>query len=100
MIDYNTIFFPLADMASAFWSSTLPGKVIVLILFFGSAAAWTIMWTKGVQLKSAGIKTKFFLKDFRKENNLIGIISKSKKIYWNPIKFDLSRRLLCFNRRA
>ena len=85
MINFNIIFFPLADMASAFWSSTLPGKVIVLILFFGSAAAWTIMWTKGVQLKSAGTKTQFFLKDFRKENNVIGIISKSKKYTGTPL---------------
>ena len=40
------LMLPIADMAGAFWDSTLPGKVIVLILFLGSAAAWTIMWTK------------------------------------------------------
>ena len=56
MIDFNFLLFPLADMASAFWDSTLPGKIIVLILFFGSAAAWTIMWTKGIQLKSAKLR--------------------------------------------
>ena len=47
------VSMPVADVASAFWDSTFPGKVIVLILFGGSALAWTIMWTKGVQLKFA-----------------------------------------------
>ena len=27
------LMLPIADMAGAFWDSTLPGKVIVLILF-------------------------------------------------------------------
>ncbi len=85
MIDFNFLLFPLADMASAFWDSTLPGKIIVLILFFGSAAAWTIMWTKGIQLKSASNTTKFFLKDFRKESELTGIISKTSKYKGTPL---------------
>ena len=45
------VSMPVADIASAFWESTLPGQVIVIILFLGSALAWTIMWTKGVQLR-------------------------------------------------
>ena len=61
MIEYIHLF-PVADMASAFWQSTLPGKMIVLILFVGSAAAWTIMWTKGQQLRTASAATQRFLK--------------------------------------
>ena len=63
--------FPVADMAGAFWDSTLPGKIIVIILFLGSAAAWTIMWTKSVQLKTASTSTNIFLTDFRKNKNYL-----------------------------
>ncbi len=67
---YNSLLasMPLADMASAFWSSTVPGKVIVMILFLGSAGAWTIMWTKGVQLRFASRTTADFLEAFRSES--------------------------------
>ncbi|MBT8043110.1 MAG: MotA/TolQ/ExbB proton channel family protein [Pontiella sp.] len=67
---YNSLLasMPLADMATAFWDSTLPGKAIVIILFLGSAAAWTIMWTKGVQLRFASRTTADFLEAFRSES--------------------------------
>lgn len=56
---------PVADLATAFWDSTLPGQVIVIILFLGSAMAWTIMWTKGTQLKFASTSSERFLEAFR-----------------------------------
>ena len=69
MIDLFQPAFPVADMASAFWQSTLPGKVIVLLLFLGSASAWTIMVTKGMQLRLAGRSTEQFLNAFRAERD-------------------------------
>ena len=79
------LIFPIADMAGAFWDSTLPGKVIVLILFLGSAAAWTIMWTKSVQLKTAASLTNIFLTDFRKNNDLNSIIQGIEKYQNTPL---------------
>ena len=79
------LMFPIADMAGAFWDSTLPGKVIVLILFLGSAAAWTIMWTKSVQLKTAVSLTNIFLTDFRKNNDLNSIIQGIEKYQNTPL---------------
>lgn len=60
---------PIADVSSAFWESTLPGKVIVILLFLGSAMAWTIMYTKGVQLRYGSRMTAEFLEAFRSERN-------------------------------
>ncbi len=56
---------PIADMATAFRDSTLVGKAIVVFLFMGSAAAWTIMWTKGRQLRAVERAAADFLATFR-----------------------------------
>ncbi len=77
--------FPVADMAGAFWDSTLPGKIIVIILFLGSAAAWTIMWTKSVQLKTASTSTNIFLADFRKNKNLTSLMKNIGKYHNTPL---------------
>jgi biopolymer transport protein ExbB/TolQ len=85
MIEYINLF-PVADMASAFWQSTLPGKMIVLILFVGSAAAWTIMWTKGQQLRNASAATKRFLVSFRESSNPLNISSPQKQFTHTPLE--------------
>ena len=76
---------PLADVAGAFWDSTLPGKVIVIVLFLGSAAAWTIMWTKGVQLRSASRSTESFLKSFRAEQNPTALFARREEHAESPL---------------
>ncbi|MDZ8118907.1 MotA/TolQ/ExbB proton channel family protein [Pontiella agarivorans] len=67
MQNFDTLLLslPIADVSSAFWDSTLPGKAITILLFLGSAMAWTIMYTKGVQLRMAGRTTAYFLEAFR-----------------------------------
>lgn len=65
MYDSILVSMPIADVASAFWDSTLPGKAIVILLFLGSAAAWTIMWTKRTQLQFASRSSDQFLQAFR-----------------------------------
>ncbi len=85
MIEHALIMLPTADIASAFWDSTLPGKVIVLLLFFGSAAAWTIMWTKGMQLRAASRQTQSFLLAFREEKNLTAMFTKRDKYTGTPL---------------
>jgi biopolymer transport protein TolQ len=85
MIEYIHLF-PVADMASAFWQSTLPGKMIVLILFVGSAAAWTIMWTKGQQLRNASTATQRFLKIFRDTSNPLDISARQGPFTHTPLE--------------
>ncbi len=76
---------PLADIAGAFWDSTLPGKLIVIILFLGSAGAWTIMWTKGVQLRFASQTTLEFLEAFRSERNPTALFTKREEYTGSPL---------------
>ena len=76
---------PLADIASAFWDSTLSGKVIVIILFLGSAMAWTIMWTKGLQLRCASRATEDFLEAFRADRNPTALFIRREEYEGSPL---------------
>lgn len=79
------VAMPVADVASAFWDSTLPGKAIVILLFLGSAGAWTIMWTKGVQLRFASATTADFLEAFRSERNPTALFTKREDYPGTPL---------------
>lgn len=79
------VSMPVADVASAFWDSTFPGKAIVILLFLGSAMAWTIMWTKGVQLRFASRTTVDFLEAFREERNPTALFSKEEEYPGTPL---------------
>lgn len=65
IFDSMLLSLPIADISSAFWDSTFPGKAIVILLFLGSAGAWTIMYTKSVHLRMASRTTDRFLAAFR-----------------------------------
>ena len=79
------VSLPIADIASAFWDSTAPGKIIVIVLFLGSAGAWTIMWTKSLQLKFAGRMTDDFLDAFRSERNPTALFTKREEYVGTPL---------------
>jgi biopolymer transport protein ExbB/TolQ len=84
---YETLMplLPIADISTAFWDSTLPGKAIVIILFLGSAMAWTIMWTKGAQLRSASNATSNFLSAFRDEPTPTALYTKREDFQGTPL---------------
>ncbi|MFL2860409.1 MAG: MotA/TolQ/ExbB proton channel family protein [Pontiellaceae bacterium] len=86
MVDLFQPGFPVADMASAFWQSTLPGKVIVLLLFLGSASAWTIMVTKGMQLRAAGRSTEQFLNAFRADRDPTALFTRREEMAGTPLQ--------------
>ena len=86
MMDLFQPAFPVADMASAFWQSTLPGKVIVFLLFLGSASAWTIMVTKGMQLRAAGRSTEQFLNAFRAERDPTVLFTRREEMSGTPLQ--------------
>ena len=79
------VSLPIADIATAFWDSTLPGKVIVIVLFLGSAWAWTIMVTKGWQLKHASNATDDFLGAFRSERSPTTLFIKREAYPGSPL---------------
>ena len=76
---------PVADLASAFFDSTLPGQVIVAVLFLGSAWAWTIMVTKGFQLRAAERATEDFLAAFRSERNPTALFTRRETYPGSPL---------------
>lgn len=57
------------SVSFAFSQSSMPGKLIVLILFASSIGAWTVMITKFVQLSMARRSSERFLDAFRKKNS-------------------------------
>ena len=79
------ISLPIADVADAFWDSTPPGKIIVILLFLGSAGAWTIMWTKSRELKFAARMTEDFLEAFRSDRNPTDLFTKREEYPGSPL---------------
>lgn len=83
--DALMVSMPIADLATAFWDSTLPGKVIVISLFLGSAGAWTIMRIKWVQLKFARNASVEFQDAFRSERNPTALFTKREEYPGSPL---------------
>lgn len=59
----------LGNVLFTFTESTLPGKLIVLILFVSSVGAWYVMATKMFQLSRARSGSEYFLRMFREKPN-------------------------------
>jgi biopolymer transport protein ExbB/TolQ len=53
----------------AFQQADTQGKVIVLILCFGSALTWSVMLTKWQQLRKADVSGRQFLAQFRRDRD-------------------------------
>jgi len=67
----NGLMMPLfiGNVMFTFSESTLPGKVIVLILFASSIGVWYVMATKMIQLSRARASSERFLALFRNKPN-------------------------------
>lgn len=79
------VSLPIADIATSFSDSTVSGKAIVIALFLGSAWAWTIMITKGMQLKQASNSTYEFLSAFRSERNPTTLFTRRETYPGTPL---------------
>jgi biopolymer transport protein TolQ len=80
------ISMPLASMADAFTDSTAPGKIIVVVLFLGSAWAWTIMVTKYWQLKCADRATAELLTAFRSDRLPTALFTRREQYTGSPLQ--------------
>lgn len=67
----NGLMMPLflGTVTEMFNQSSLPGKLIVLLLFISSAGVWYVMATKMIQVKRASRGSDLFLELFRKKSN-------------------------------
>ncbi len=92
MDPFNSLLvsLPIANMADAFSDSTMPGKIIVAVLFIGSAWAWTIMVTKRWQLLCADRATTDFLVAFRAERNPTALFTKREQYLGSPLNIVYS----------
>ena len=84
---WNVFLSPpiFAGVAGAFMNSTLPGKIIVVILFLGSAWAWTIMLTKAAQLRAGERASERFLRAFRAEPNPVALFTRRESFPDSPL---------------
>jgi len=82
-----TVFFPIADATYAFGASSLPGKVIVILLFIGSILAWSIMVSKYIELHRAARSSERFLKLYEAESHPVSLYLKRTV----PLSSPLSR---------
>lgn len=79
-------YLPLADMITAFrTSSFMSGKLIVIILIGASVVAWTVMVTKHKDLKAAQEASKRFQATFRNEAHPLSLFLKRKAFPESPI---------------
>lgn len=81
-----SLIFPMNLLASgglvfAFQHSTIPGKVVLLTLFFASTCSWAVMWTKISIIRRAKIQTRMFLERFRADRQPL-------RLYESKVRFD------------
>lgn len=65
----------------ALQESTLPGKIVLILLFIGSIFSWSVMWTKLKMFRKARIQGGAFLEQFRTDRNPL-------HIYEDKLRFD------------
>lgn len=83
----------------AFENSNLPGKVIILMLVFGSVFCWSIMWTKFSFIRLAKKESARFLSRFRKSAEPLEIFSRELKFGASPVAavYRAGAEELCFH---
>jgi biopolymer transport protein TolQ len=81
--------WPLANILYSFEQSNTPGRVIVLMLFFGSIYAWTIMITKYLDLRRAESSSRRFLLNFRKEVNPITLYVRDQMKFGDSPMYEI-----------
>jgi biopolymer transport protein TolQ len=85
----NGLLLPILTTGAvsfAFNQSTMPGKVIVLILFASSIGVWTVMITKFAQLWIARRATERFLEAFRAETGPVSLYVKRRRMPETPLQ--------------
>jgi biopolymer transport protein ExbB/TolQ len=75
---------PVADVFYAFRESATPGKVIVLLLFLGSIIAWSVMLTKGIELRRAAKSSRRFLHRYRDQPHPISLYLRQQRFPESP----------------
>ena len=86
----NSSFYILAADQSggliyAFEHCTLPGKLVLLALFFASLLSWTVMWTKFRQLRRSQARREDFLSAFRGNRQPLNLYEAQELFRGTPV---------------
>ena len=76
---------PLAGIGYSLAESNLSGKVIVVVLVLGSILSWSIILTKGRELKLGAQVSHAFVATYRKEKNPLTLFLKRQKYMDSPL---------------
>lgn len=77
-LPYQMVSLPIAGIGFIFSESTLPGKVIVILLFGGSIWAWSLMVTKFRELIAARRESYRFLSAYRGESHPVALFQEGQ----------------------
>lgn len=84
---FPTLFLAAQDggLVYAFETSTLPGKTILLLLFFASIFSWTVMVTKFRVIRHAQRRRDQFLETFRADRQPLRIYTDRQRFEGAPV---------------
>jgi biopolymer transport protein ExbB/TolQ len=82
---FPTIFLASGGIVFAFDHSTLPGRLILLSLFFASIFSWAVMVTKFRVIRHAGKRREQFLEDFRSDRQPLRIYTDRRRFEGAPV---------------
>jgi biopolymer transport protein TolQ len=69
----------------AFQESTMPGKIILLLLFGASIFSWTVMWTKFQMLQRAKQQRRSFIDRFRADRQPLNLFTERARFEGAPV---------------
>jgi biopolymer transport protein TolQ len=69
----------------AFQESTLPGKIIIVLLFVASIFSWSVIWTKSRVLRLAKRQRRAFLEEFRADRQPLRIYQSRERFEGAPV---------------
>ncbi len=77
---------PLADFLYAFRESNfLSGKLIIFILVGFSVLAWTVMISKGLELRRAQLAARQFIGQYRREQHPLALYLRKPRMPYSPL---------------
>ena len=85
ILNGSLLCLPLANAFYAFSESSLPGKLIVLLLGFSSIGAWTVMVTKFKELHRAKLAGEYFMVEFRKQSGPLALFLERRRYPETPL---------------
>ena len=65
--------------------ATIEGKIIIVVLVIFSMFAWSVMASKGMQMRRAAEFNEYFSSEFRAQKNVLGIFDRKVRVDGCPL---------------